>query len=625
MSTNSESCLLPLEILSIIISLVQNKTDQDSLCLVCRAWRELVYSVFSNYKAKKNISDRDLVNVSKSLQKISTLRSFSLSFCERVTDDGIKKMSKFLTNITSLDLSFMSENITDSSLQHVSTNLKNLSHLDLSENFHMSDKGVNFLCRSESFPCSLVSISLEGCSSISGQGLKLLSESWTNLKTLNLGWCTNIEEQAFKSYLAVYLTSLTSLDLSNCSQLTDNSLISISKTCTNLISLSIQRCKLISDQSLISVCQCLSRLVSINLNTSSRENGFLRFSLFTDLGIENLLLLTKLTTLELSNTRYVSENPFSILISKLSCLSELNLKNNRQLSDKSLEPFSLGLTKDLTSLNISDNPQLSDLAIFYLCGFVGQRPDIASRTHRNRNRMMGHHARGHSRGSRNHSQGSRGSNTSSGDNSTGSTRDSYEETNSTSPSVGSLSIEENTPTLTGTSALETNTTITTTTASITGSLSPNTAINCEEDEKQKAKENELKSISQGALFLRKLILTNCRNLTDQSLAVISTSFHNLQTLEINHCILVTDEGIQSLCNSLYLQSSLTKLDISSCPLITDLTMYYISSSLYSLRILLFSSCPLVTYAGVSLLAENFQKYSSNLDLTDLYSQFEGDI
>ena len=133
-------------------------------------------------------------------------------------------------------------------------------------------------------PDSLTNIDLTGCSKITDNGLLHLSKV-INLTNLNLSECYDITDAGLK-HLSV-LKKLTNLNLSLCDKITDEALIYVSNL-INLTHLDLSRCELITDTGLVHL-RNLTQLTNLNL---------LGLRLITDAGIKYLRNLPNLKNIE---------------------------------------------------------------------------------------------------------------------------------------------------------------------------------------------------------------------------------------------------------------------------------------------------------------------------------------
>lgn len=126
---------------------------------------------------------------------------FTYSVKIAVTDDTLEIISEKFTDLKGLDLSF-SKKITDEGLKSLSK-LSHLTSLDLSWNEQITDAGIGVVGESSTKLKSLYLNSLP----ITNKSLQSISKL-TNLTTLSLHKCTNITSEAFTYLINLPLTAL---------------------------------------------------------------------------------------------------------------------------------------------------------------------------------------------------------------------------------------------------------------------------------------------------------------------------------------------------------------------------------------------------------------------------------
>nr|XP_025617502.1 F-box/LRR-repeat protein 14 isoform X13 [Arachis hypogaea] len=315
----------------------------------------------------------------------SSLLSVDLSGSE-VTDFGLSYL-KYCENLLSLNLNYCDQ-ISDHGLECIS-GLSNLTSLSLRRNDSISAQGMSIL----SGLVNLVKLDLERCPGIHG-GLVHI-QGLTKLQSLNIKWCNCITDSDMKPLSE--LVCLESLEIS-CSKVT-NFGISFLKGLQKLSLLNLEGC-LVTAACLDSLAD-LPLLSNLNLNRCNiTDDGCEKFSRLENLKVLNLgfnditdaclahlkAVLTKLESLNLDSCRIGDEGLINLAevgdtglhhlsefknlrsleicgggltdagvknIRALSCLMCLNLSQNCNLTDKSLESIS-GLTR-LISLNVSNS------------------------------------------------------------------------------------------------------------------------------------------------------------------------------------------------------------------------------------------------------------------------------
>ncbi len=158
---------------------------------------------------------------------------------------------------------------------------------------------------------SLTNLDLTRCSGLTDDGIQLLSHL-TRLTNLNLSYCNGITNDGIQALSQ--LTSLQTLSLSECSELTDEGIQALSQL-TKLQTLNLAECSELTDEGIQTLSQ-LTRLTELNLWECSG---------LTDEGIQTLSKLTRLTKLYLGGCSGLTDEGIQTL-SKLTRLTELYLR-----------------------------------------------------------------------------------------------------------------------------------------------------------------------------------------------------------------------------------------------------------------------------------------------------------
>src|SRR5690348_17355542 len=133
---------------------------------------------------------------------------------------------------------------------------------------------------------TLTSINLSGCTHLTDKSIKYLAKL-KNLKNLNLSDCNQITDAAIKDLSK--LQNLTILNLSSCNQITGAAIKDLSKL-QNLTILNLSSCYQITDAAIKDLSK-LQNLTALNLDSCTK---------ITDAAIKDLSKLQNLTALDLS-------------------------------------------------------------------------------------------------------------------------------------------------------------------------------------------------------------------------------------------------------------------------------------------------------------------------------------
>jgi F-box/leucine-rich repeat protein 14 len=238
-----------------------------------------------------NITNRGLMAISVGLKK---LKSLNLRGCHGISDTGISYIAGRSENSMcgNHDLEHLGlqdcQRITDTALEFVSAGLTSLKTIDLSFCFSVTDDGIKFLAKMR----SLLEINLRRCNSITDTGLGYLAglpgqQSLAPLAALDVSFCEKVGDQGL-----VHLSRLHSLQsLSFCScDISDFGIEQIVQTLHSLTTLNIGQCTRITDRSLLLISTHMGQLTSIDLYGCNN---------ITTSGLEKIMKLPSLSTLNL--------------------------------------------------------------------------------------------------------------------------------------------------------------------------------------------------------------------------------------------------------------------------------------------------------------------------------------
>ncbi|KEI34957.1 hypothetical protein FRA_44c12550 [Francisella sp. W12-1067] len=327
----------------------------------------------------------------KYLSKLKPLKNLYLSNCG-VTDQGVEYITNNLTNLEVLNLS--KNNISENGIGAIANKLRELKSLDISENTFgwpgvkalsefkelnlktlniSNDKllkedlpglidisyGDVFLELIKCLPKSLDSLSIAGyqqlddriagaITNMHNKQAKSTTQGLLGLSSLNLSGCS-ISDQGVKILIA-HLWILSSLNLSNCKDITDLSLAHIAEGANNKYGdssnptqLNLSNCNQITSKGIEYLNKCKVPLTHLNLSG------------FKQIHIRDLLRLTSLQSLDLSDSDIFSDTP-NVLIHDLTYLKFLNISNCKNITPKELKELQMSAKKRGIKIKCSELP-----------------------------------------------------------------------------------------------------------------------------------------------------------------------------------------------------------------------------------------------------------------------------
>ncbi|XP_016075052.1 PREDICTED: F-box/LRR-repeat protein 13 isoform X1 [Miniopterus natalensis] len=168
------------------------------------------------------------------------MRELNLSNCIQLGDASIMKLSDCCPNLNYLNLRNC-EYLTDLGIEYI-VNIFSLISLDLSGT-DISNEGLAILSRHR----KLKELSLSECYKITNAGIQAFCKGSQILEHLDVSYCSQLSDE-FITTVAIYCLNLTSLSIAGCSKITDSAMEMLSAKCHYLHILDISGCVLLTDQ-----------------------------------------------------------------------------------------------------------------------------------------------------------------------------------------------------------------------------------------------------------------------------------------------------------------------------------------------------------------------------------------
>ena len=172
----------------------------------------------------------------KSVKYLTNLTNLNLTGCYKVTDSSVETIGKYSKNLKTLSLA-MCRGISDRSVK-VLGELTTLSSLDISDS-RVTDESVKTLTR-------ISSLNLSKCYDVTDDSIREIAVKG-NVRNLNINKCHDV------LYSVQFLRNITSLDIGGCSEITDESVIILIENNSNLKTLSLSNCYNLTDRSITSI------------------------------------------------------------------------------------------------------------------------------------------------------------------------------------------------------------------------------------------------------------------------------------------------------------------------------------------------------------------------------------
>ena len=221
------------------------------------------------------------------------LRHLYLRDCVGIMDNGVSKLARAHPTLQTLDLNGCTNvgEFGDKAIKEIGAFCGDLRYLDLGGCRRVEDSGLRALA----VGCPHLEVfKLAGCDVLTNISLKALCKHSKSMVDLTLGGCKKFFDKDFEQYLpqCVFKESLTSLDLSGCSSITDRgvsvvckvfgsnlynlglsganitdfSSVVIGELCKRLRTLDMSGCRNITDESVHSASRKVSGLTTLKLD-----------------------------------------------------------------------------------------------------------------------------------------------------------------------------------------------------------------------------------------------------------------------------------------------------------------------------------------------------------------------
>lgn len=282
---------------ALVHSLTRRGIKRVQILSLRKSFREITQGIGNltslNLSGCYNVRDDNLHQAFA--QPIPTLQHLDLSLCKQITDKSVLRIVQSLTNLKVLELGGCS-NVTDAGVMAIANGLKRLQRLNLRSCWSVSDQGLRLLAgQSEKSTGTLVleHLGLQDCQHLSDDALKYIAQGLTKVSSINLSFCINISDLGLKylakmpslrelnlhscdnvsdaglAFMAEAASPITTLDVSFCDKITDQSLDYISQGLFNLKYLSMRACH-VSDEGISKIAKALSDLEVLNMGQCTR-------------------------------------------------------------------------------------------------------------------------------------------------------------------------------------------------------------------------------------------------------------------------------------------------------------------------------------------------------------------
>ncbi|CAI5445259.1 unnamed protein product [Caenorhabditis angaria] len=353
---------LPKELILRIFSYL----DTKGLCRcaqTCHAWNALALDG-SNWKRvdlftfQKDVKSAVIENLARRCGGF--LKELSLKGCENVHDLAIKTFTAKCPNLEYLSL-YKCKRVTDTSCENLGKNCHKLKYLNLENCTSITDRSMRFIgdgCK------NLEYLNISWCDSIQDRGIQYIINNCTKLETLILRGCDGLTENVFDQNLeqnaeqeGLKLENLTKINLLGCF-INDETINNLAVIAKNIEYLCISNCSNITDNALISLGNHSFHLKTLEVAGCNLlgDNGFIPLA-------KGCRYLEKL---DLEDCSLISDASINSLANYCGGLKELSLSHCELLTDESMHNLAAKQRETLEILEVDNCPLLSDSTLSHL-------------------------------------------------------------------------------------------------------------------------------------------------------------------------------------------------------------------------------------------------------------------
>lgn len=310
-----------------------------------------------------------------------TLEVLSVAGCKDLTDRALAKISKRCAALTVLNISGC-PNITHEMLIEVLRKSTRVNTL-LASGTYISDEGLATLANVLSAK-HLTNLDISFCRDISDFGILSLVEKCTNISSLNLCGLNRITDDGARSVCA-NLWALKSLSLKDIFLLSDSAFwfdrvrdgrpIADESMLTSLTTLNLRDCVNITDRATAGLAERCRRLETLVFRGCEKNTGESLIHLANPCNFK-VALCNSLLKLDLSYCPLLTLGPLLDLLTACACLEDLSLDGIMEVNDDFVHQMCLAC-RTITKLSLQRCQQITDAALCSIADYMWmERVDI---------------------------------------------------------------------------------------------------------------------------------------------------------------------------------------------------------------------------------------------------------
>ena len=293
------------------------------------------------------------------------LRSVDLSYCRGIGDDAVEVLAKRCTQLSFLSLTGLSR-VTDHGVKAVTHNLWKLTSLSLEDLYLITDDCFFFdherdgrKAADKAMLTSLTALNVSECTLVTDRGLGGIATRCANLRAFHGAGLPNLTPRGLRDFVVEPLghgargEHLRVLNLSFCPTLDLRGLETLCRAMPELETVNLAGCVLLTDKAMVTLCTLCGHVKSLGLSFVKR---------LTDATVCTLADYLWLEHLDLSGLGHLTDDAVEVLCLEFAGMVKLDLSGCSRLSDASVDSIARH-SEHLRWLKVANLPLVTDAAL----------------------------------------------------------------------------------------------------------------------------------------------------------------------------------------------------------------------------------------------------------------------
>jgi len=292
------------------------------------------------------------------------LKSVDLSYLRGISDDAVEALCKKCTKITHFNVCGVNR-ITDIGAKAITHNLWNLTSLNMEDLYLVTDAAFVFdhardgrKAAEAQMLRSLTELNLSECSRLTDRALGSIATRCDKLKNFHASGVSNFSNEGIQLFVREPVAqeprgeNMYFLDLSFISSLTDEAVELIAKACPKVEILNLSGCILLTDHAVQILCTNANRVKILGLAFCKR---------LTDRAICIMADYLWLEELDLCSCSHITDDGIEVLCLEFAGMQKLDLSACAKVTDQSMDSIARHC-ESLVWLKICEMPQVTEIA-----------------------------------------------------------------------------------------------------------------------------------------------------------------------------------------------------------------------------------------------------------------------